>query len=138
MIARRMFLLAATAALLEVAIEGTAPALAPKKKLKKANDKDGVNNVIGAWWKVTATNTSTNAKRTFKFRAKDGVLYDRTGGEVGSLEPASKTESNMTWKEPLPLTGKFKITMSKVGHWGGVLETKDGQKWKCLLEAVDR
>jgi hypothetical protein len=138
MISRRAFLLASTATLGELAMAAGVLAQAPKKKLKKANDSDGKNNVIGAWWEVDAVRTGSIEKRTFRFRAKDGVLYNRTGQEVGSLKPVKPTESLITWKEPLPLQGEFKITMNKVGRWGGVLTTEDGKEWKCLLKAIDR
>jgi hypothetical protein len=109
-----------------------------QKPKRKPKNPDGKNDVVGAVWKVVATNAATQEEKTFGFRAKDGILYNGENETVGVIKPIKQGESLITLKAPSELAGELKITMQKFGQWSGLLKTKDGQEWRCRLLVKDR
>jgi hypothetical protein len=114
-----------------------------RPEVRKPGNQDGKDNVAGAVWVVEAENLKTGDKKQFRFRAKDGTLFNVDGKSVGGLRHIGTSEqggtkSRMYWKAPLPLEGEIVITLAKRGIWGGTLKTESGDEWRCRLVVADR
>jgi hypothetical protein len=109
------------------------PKDAPRKK-------DGKNNVVGAVWEVEAKNTKTAAVQSFKLRAKNGELFDKFGKRIGTLKIVQNGKTRRTqakFFEGSPLPGTVLLTFNKIGHWAGVMKTKEAD-WEVTVNVLDR
>ncbi len=116
---------------------------AEKPRSGPAGDRDGKDNVRGAVWEVTAKNVKTNKQEVFRFRHQTGVAFDFDGKKIGAVSPVGNTKdggvkSRLVLRESTPIIGEMVMTQTKVGVWGGVLKTKEGDEWNCVIRVLDR
>jgi hypothetical protein len=118
---------------LVLALGVAAPAVAQRGKSKK-NDRD---DVVGIIWHYSAK--SGDDVESGQLRVFHHAIY-RGAKQVGKVDPVDQDNSKFTITAIPKLNGEFAIrrTWRNPPLWRGVLEKKDGSRWRVEFDVKNR
>jgi hypothetical protein len=110
-----------------------------KRKKQLETNADGVENIDGGIIQFAAVEANTGRTVAFRFRAKDGVLYDLNSPPklIGLADTGRKRHLKLTFNNDSPLPGTYKFERHEKVKWSGEY-TVGVSKWALSLAIVDR